>query len=83
MTGSATACPECGMGMQPIKLIDATGHSGWTERASAHVEMAYAAPDAKASFFTGTIPALGTVKGMICPGCGRIVLRGEPRADAE
>jgi hypothetical protein len=78
MAGSATACPECGMGMQSIKLIDATGRA-W-KGASGHVELAYAALDAKASSFTGTIPALGTVKGMICPGCGRIVLRGEPRA---
>ena len=77
MAGSATACPECGMEMQPIKLIDATVRYA---DGSGHVELAYAAPDAKASFFTATIPALGKVKGMICPGCGRIVLRGEPRA---
>ena len=81
MAGSATACPECGMGMQPIKLIDATGRNFWENlSATDHVELAYAALDAKASSFTRTIPALGTVKGMICPGCGRIVLRGEPRA---
>ena len=67
------------MGMQPIKLIDATDRNWSRESGSGHVELAYAALDAEASFFTGTIPALGTVKGMICPGCGRIVLRGEPR----
>ena len=77
MAGSTTACPECGMGMQPIKLIDATDR--WWKSGTGHVELAYAALDAKTSF-TGTIPALGTVKGMICPACGRIVLRGEPRA---
>ena len=78
MAGSPTACPECGMEMQPVKLIDATERL--VDGGSRHVELAYAAPDAKASFFTKAIPALGTVKGMICPGCGRIVLRGEPRA---
>jgi hypothetical protein len=61
--------------MQPIKLIDATDRS--SRGAIGHVGLAYAAADAQASFFLGKIPALGTVKGSICPECGRIVLYGE------
>jgi hypothetical protein len=72
-------CPECETGMQPIKLVDATDRN-FVSGGSGHVELAYSAPDAKASFFTATIPMLGTVKGMICPQCGRIVLRGEPQS---
>jgi hypothetical protein len=65
--------------MQPIKLIDAT-HPGFDSGGIRHVELAYSAPDAHASLFLGRIPKLGTVKGMICPECGRIVLHGEPRS---
>jgi hypothetical protein len=65
--------------MQPIKLIDATDRN-FVLGVAGHVELAYSAPDAKAGSFSGVIPLLGTVKGMICPACGRIVLRGEPRA---
>jgi hypothetical protein len=64
--------------MQPIKLIDATSRN--LSGGVGHVDVAYSAPDAKASFFSGRIPMLGTVKGMICPECGRIVLYGEPQS---
>jgi hypothetical protein len=67
--------------MQPIKLIDAT-ERGW-RTGQQHVELAYAAPDAVASTFLGKIPRLGTVKGMICPECGRIVLYGKKHNEAE
>lgn len=70
------SCPDCNTGMQPIKLIDATARSVG-RGALDHVELAYAAPDAQASFFLRKVPALGTVKGSICPECGRIVLYGE------
>jgi len=69
-------CPDCKTEMQPIQLIDAT-ERGWDSGGVGHVELAYSAPDAKASFFTHRIPIMGTVKGMICPECGRIVLHGE------
>ena len=75
-----TVCPECDTGMQPIKIIDATDRNLVSPGGVGHVELAYAALDAKASFFSGAIPMLGTVRGMICPECGRIVLRGEPRS---
>lgn len=81
MNERQTSCPECNTGMQPIKIIDATERNFVSgEGGSRHVELEYAAPDAKASFFTRTIPALGTVKGLICPECGLIVLRGEPKS---
>lgn len=41
------------------------------------MDLVYAAPDARASFFTGRIPSLGAVRGVICPKCGRILLYGE------
>ena len=66
--------------MQPIKLMDATDRNLVFSGGIGHVELAYAAPDAKASFFSGVVPMLGTVRGMICPECGRIVLRGEVRS---
>ncbi|MSR58764.1 MAG: hypothetical protein EXS05_14110 [Planctomycetaceae bacterium] len=77
-----TTCPDCDTGLQPIKLIDATD-SRFDKGGTQHVELGYSAPDAKASFFLKRIPNLGTVKGMICPECGRIVLHGEPRSSGE
>jgi hypothetical protein len=65
--------------MQPIKLIDATDRNIVSDGVG-HVELAYSAPDAKARLFSRRIPTLGTVKGMICPVCGRIILHGEPQS---
>ena len=73
-----TECPDCASVLRPIKLIDAT-EAGWHE-GQRHVELAYAAPEATGSFFLGKIPALGVVKGAICPSCGRILLYGESSA---
>jgi hypothetical protein len=44
-----------------------------------HVTLSYASPDAKPSWFTGTVPREGVVRGWICPECGRILLYGEPK----
>ena len=64
--------------MQPVRLIDATEPS-MDHKGNRHVDLAYAAPDAKAaSFFTGRVPSLGVVRGFICPNCGRMLLYGEP-----
>jgi hypothetical protein len=64
--------------MSPIKLIDATEDNPGMGPGQ-HVELQYAAPDAKRSFFLGQIPALGIVRGFICPGCGQIKLHGAKR----
>ena len=79
MTTRTISCGDCHVVMQPIKLIDAT-QPGFDTKGIRHVELAYSTPDAKASPWLGRIPQLGTVKGMICPECGRIQLYGEPRA---
>lgn len=70
-------CPDCREPLQNIKLVDAT-HPGLTLTGSHHVELGYAAEDATPSFFTRAIPRLGNVRGLICPGCGRILLYGQP-----
>ncbi|MCH5373069.1 MAG: hypothetical protein JJ992_03770 [Planctomycetes bacterium] len=63
--------------MQPIKLLDATD-TGMGGQGISHTELSYAASDSVASFFTRTVPRLGTVHARICPECGRIVLYGKP-----
>ena len=73
-------CPDCKTTMQPIRLIDAT-EPGIRREGVRHVDLAYAAPDAQASFFLGKVPSLGVVGGFICPDCGRILLYGEPRRE--
>jgi hypothetical protein len=76
MTDERTICPDCQAELQPIKLLDATG-TGMGGQGIAHTELSYAAPDSAASFFTRTVPRLGTVQAKICPECGRIILYGK------
>jgi len=71
-------CPDCKTTMQPIRLIDST-EPGIAGDGISHVDLAYAAADAQASFFRQKVPSLGVVRGFICPGCGRILLYGKPR----
>lgn len=85
MSSNQKKCPDCGTQMEDIRLIDATdarpdggGFFSTRPGGTRHVELAYAAPEARASFFLKRIPSLGVVRGEICPECGRILLRGEP-----
>ena len=78
MNNSPKTCPDCGTPTEAIKLLDATAGGDWGVRGMQHVDLAYAAPDARKSFFFGQIPSLGVVRGVICPKCGRILLYGEP-----
>ena len=71
-------CADCGTELSPIKLIDATEDNGSMGPGN-HVELQYAAPDAKRSFFLRQIPGLGFVRGFICPSCGEIKLYGAKR----
>lgn len=77
MTVPRNTCPDCESELQPIKLLDATD-PGMGGQGIAHVEIAYAAAHAEASFLTRTVPRLGAVKAKLCPTCGRILLYGEP-----
>jgi hypothetical protein len=77
MNEPRSTCPDCNSALRPIKLIDAT-EPMWHREGGLHVELRYAAEDAKPSFFMGTIKALGVVRGSICPACGRILLHGQP-----
>ncbi|MCL4207907.1 MAG: hypothetical protein KJ000_35930 [Pirellulaceae bacterium] len=70
-------CPDCRLEMQPIRLLDATD-TGMGGQGISHTDLSYAAADSVASFFTRTVPRLGTVHARICPECGRIVLYGRP-----
>jgi hypothetical protein len=79
MSERRRTCPDCDAGLEPVKLIGAKD-PGRDRKGVAHVELTYAAPDARASFFLRRIPRLGTVKGVICPACVRLVLYGEPRS---
>ena len=72
-------CPECETEMQPIKLLDAT-HDLPAKTGGAHVELSYAAPEAKPSFWMKAIPSAGTIMAMLCPNCGRTVLYARPNA---
>lgn len=63
------ACPDCEAALQPIKLIDHT-------RSVIDAELSYTAGDARQGWFGG-FPIAGTVRAMMCSGCGRILLYGE------
>lgn len=77
MSEHVPECPDCKSAMQPIKIIDATDGS-WDGKGTSHVPLAYAAPDARRSFFSlGKIPAMGFLTGFICPACGRVILYGQ------
>src|SRR5262245_30972821 len=71
-------CPDCETALEPIKLIDAT-HLGMKSEGIGHVDVAYEAPEAKPSSFLAKIQQQGTVRGFICPTCGRILLYGVPK----
>lgn len=75
--GARQTCPDCKVELHTIRLIDATIR-GTFSAGSAHIDLEYAAPDAKPGLFTGTVPSEGIVWGKICPECGRILLYGEP-----
>jgi hypothetical protein len=79
MENTLSKCPDCESSLQPIKLIDATQKMG-DQEGRQHVELSYAASDAKPSFFSGKISRLGVVRARICPSCGRILLYGEATA---
>lgn len=76
MSEHTPECPDCKSAMQPIKMIDATDR-GWNHEGTAHVSLAYAAPDASRSFFLGRIQPTGVLTGFICPACGRVILYGQ------
>ena len=77
MSNSPKTCPECHITTEPIRLLDATEPS-IRGKGTRQVDLTYAAPDARASFFLGQVPILGIVRGAICPNCGHILLYGEP-----
>ena len=72
---SGTACPDCGVELRAIKLIDATDRA-WGE-GNYRVDLAYAAQDAEVPWFGG-IAAEGNVYGRLCTHCGRIFLYAVP-----
>lgn len=78
MSDPEIKCPGCDNEMRAIKLNDATGMH-FNREGIGHVEPTYSATDAKANWFTQTVPAEGTVKARICPRCGQIVLLGVPK----
>jgi hypothetical protein len=73
--GRGMACPDCGGGTAPIKLIDAGAMSGLEYQTR---ELQYAAGDAEVSAWTGRFPIAGMVRGRMCQDCGRIALYGLP-----
>ena len=76
MKSEKKVCPDCQHDLQPIKMLDATS-PGYKHEGVMHTELAYAAPDAAASFFLHAVPKAGVVKAWICPECGRILLYGQ------
>ena len=78
MTQSRSTCPDCEIELQLIKLLDAT-NLGMSSEGIGHVEQAYAAANAEASWYTKSVPKAGKVQAKICPQCGRIILFGSPR----
>jgi hypothetical protein len=75
---SGTTCPDCGVELRGIKLIDATERT--FGEGSYRVDLAYAAQEAEApalGWFGGIAPQ-GKVYGRLCTHCGRIYLHAVP-----
>lgn len=73
-------CPDCNVELEPIQMIDSgsgPNPAGYPAGGAMHVQLSYAAPDAKPSWLIGAIKREGVVKGYLCGGCGRILLYGE------
>src|SRR5439155_19968848 len=81
MAEVARSCPDCRCSLRPIRVLDATAPGPLIRRGkgATHVTLSYAAPDAKPSWFTASVPREGVVRGWICPECGRILLYGEAK----
>jgi hypothetical protein len=58
MNNSPKTCPDCGTPTEAIKLLDATALGGMSGDGIQHVDLAYAAPDARASFVHSGVLAL-------------------------
>jgi hypothetical protein len=71
VSSSARTCPDCQSEMESITLIDAA------DVCRNHQQLAYAAGDAKRSWFLGRYAEQGKVGAQMCTTCGRIVLHGE------
>ncbi len=71
-------CRDCEVELQSIRLLDAT-HVNRVGNGAVQVDLTYAAPDAKPSFWASSIPVAGVVQGMVCPDCGLIQLYAVPK----
>ncbi|MBC8117268.1 MAG: hypothetical protein H7062_22965 [Candidatus Saccharimonas sp.] len=71
-TDNLRTCRDCGIELQPVRLLDAT-RLGSGGQGAVHVDFNYASPDAKPSIWTGVAVA-GVVHAMACPQCGLIQL---------
>ena len=66
-------CPDCGCPLKAIKILSHARIGMWP----AEGELAYMAPEAKRSFWTGRLPVEGRVAACMCDACGRILLYGQ------
>jgi hypothetical protein len=77
-------CPDCGGAMAAIEILDKTVATldlnlnivgmNFPEQSA----LEYAVPEAKRSWWTGSLPVAGKVAACMCGSCGRILLFGEP-----
>lgn len=77
MSDNDRKCPDCEVGLQRIKLLDATELRPVVRTPHSHGEVHYAAADAEPSFWEHTIPSKGKVNAFVCTECARILLYGE------
>lgn len=75
MAQARTTCPDCGSKLEPITLLDADAK---TWRGPAHVLLAYVSSHAKRKGPLEPIEPSGSIFGMRCQECGRVLLYGEP-----
>ena len=59
-------CPDCDGRLQRIRLIDKSPQGG--------ARLVYSSLDAEPSSWTGAFPMVGAVAGLVCQGCGRVLL---------
>lgn len=81
MSSGLRNCPDCKKELQPIQMIDSgagPNPAGYPAGGAMHVQLSYAAPDAKPSWSLGAIKREGIVRGYLCGQCGRILLYAEP-----
>jgi hypothetical protein len=75
-----SACPDCSGSLREITLFGRGIQNPVSGMAHDAAVVHYAAAEAKRGFWLGMFDAEGTVRSLLCEGCGRVFLYASPYA---